>query len=500
MAYTAELIAADFKTKPYAHQAREFELHGLDSSRALLWQMRCGKTKLIIDSACALYKEGLIDAVLIFAPNGVHSNWIVRELPIHAWDTLKHSALDWRTSVASGSSKDKAAHKEWWGKAHSAVKCKDALTWMAFNSESMTRPDVRKLIEKLVAKKRTMIVFDESHNYRTPGSARTKMARSIAKKCPYRRILTGTVITNSPLHAYSQYELLEPGALGFKTFGQFKNYFADYVLHNNSRGHKYPVLKCYKNLDELKNKMAPFSSVVLREDCTDMPNLVLRTRNIELTEKQQEIYEKLRKRMLLEIEGREVQLNEASSSLNKMQQVGSGFIIDEDGKTIIIPGKNPRLEALAEEVAFAPGKVIIWCQFRRDMDLVEERLKKEGFNVVSYHGRTKEADRAKVRELFAPGADNDIKALVGHPQSAGQGLNLSAASTIIWYSHTFDAILRGQADERATAIGGKNIQVINIQAPGVDKYILENVANKVGIAEAIAGTGLKAALESIKYV
>jgi SNF2 family DNA or RNA helicase len=499
MAYIEELLTADFKTSPYAHQLKEFELHGLDEYRALLWQMRCGKTKLTIDSACALYKEGRIDAVLIFAPNGVHNNWIVRELPIHAWTTINHRALDWQTKIASQASKSRKKHEEWWNEAKALLDCKDALVWMSFNSESMTRPDVRKLVGTLTNKKRTLVVFDESHNYRSPGTARTKMARAIAKRCPYRRILTGTVITNSPLHAYSQYELLKPGALGFDTYETFKNNFADYELRKNKAGRRYPALTGYKNLDDLRDKIAPFSSVVLRQDCNDMPDLVLRKRAIEFTKDQKAIYEKLRKRMLLEIEGKEISMNQAAPMLMKMQQVGSGFIIDEYGELTTIPGENPRLEALVEEVTLAPDKVIIWCQFRRDMDLVEERLTKEGFNVVSYHGRTKEEDRAKVRKLFSPNAENDIKALIGHPQSAGQGLDFSAASTIIWYTHTFDAILRGQADERATAIGGKNIQVVDIVSPGVDEYILSNVSNKVSISEAVSGTGLKAALERMRY-
>lgn len=51
--YTAELLEADFKTSPYEHQLLEFERYGLDRARALLWTMRTGKTKVIIDTACA---------------------------------------------------------------------------------------------------------------------------------------------------------------------------------------------------------------------------------------------------------------------------------------------------------------------------------------------------------------------------------------------------------------------------------------------------------------
>ena len=98
--YTAEIIAADFKTTPYPHQLKELEEHGLDVSRALLWQMRAGKSKLVINTACMLYRKNEIDAVVILRPNGVHENWVRRELPKHHWDTVKHEALVWNTAVS----------------------------------------------------------------------------------------------------------------------------------------------------------------------------------------------------------------------------------------------------------------------------------------------------------------------------------------------------------------------------------------------------------------
>lgn len=497
MAYTAQLIDADFKTKPFAHQRKEFERHGLDKARALLWQMRCGKTKVTIDSACALFKDGLIDAVLIFAPNGVHSNWIRRELHAHAWSTIEHAGFDWVSKVCSPANKRKKAYMEWWTSLAGALKDKSKLLWLAINSETMAKDAARALAYEFVTSRRVMIVFDESHNYRKAGSKRTKMARALAKKCPYRRILTGTAVTNSPLHAFTQYELLEPGALGCKTYAEFESTYAEFYSGRTHGGRQFPILKGYKNEDHLTAEMAKWSSVVLREECNDMPDLVVRQRRIEYTPQQIEAQRRLKNDILLEIEGKEVAINEAAPKLMKLQQIGNGFIIDQFGELTEIPGGNPRLDALADEVYLSPGKVIVWCQFRKDMDLVQERIEKEGFQVLQYHGRTSVEDKAKAREMFAPGAENDIKAVISHPMSGGQGLDLSAASSIIWYSPTFDAILRAQADERATAIGGKNVHVIDIVGPGIDEYILESVANKVSIAKQLAGSGLREVLERL---
>ena len=504
-------ILADFTTDPYMHQLKEFEVSADMSARALLWQMRSGKSKVIIDTACHQFKEGTIDTVLLFAPNGVHENWIRRELPTHHWHTVGRKSLVWRTKVAGMTAENEGLSKaaleqwkerrqEWWDKAKTMITGKDrtALSWFAFNSESMTRPDVRRVVARIVRNRKVLVVFDESHDYRSSGSKRTKMARALAKRCVSKRILTGTVVTNSPLHAFSQYELLQPEALGFSRFGDFKDHYAEYKEKRNRRGQSYPVLDHYKNLDELQARMAPWSSVVLRKDCKDLPDVVCSARRIELSDEQLRVYRELHKQFTIDIGGERVSIGENSARLMKLQQVVSGFLIDEFGDVYDIPGPNPRLEALSDEVYLSPGKVIIWCTFQHDMDQVAARLRRDGHKIVEYHGRTSDDEKARVRELFAPRAENDIKALVGHPKSGGQGLNFSAASQIMWYSHTFDAIIRGQADERATEIGGKNIPLLDLVAPGVDEYILKTVSGKTSIAESLAGQGMRDILRGTK--
>lgn len=476
------VISAEFKTKPYIHQLIEFEISAELPARALLWQMRTGKTKVIIDTACHLYSQNKINSVLIFAPNGVHENWLIRELPIHHWN-LPYNRLTWRTSE-SGENARSDLRKSWLNKLGLYIS-ESALSWFAFNSESMTREEVRSAIRNILNKRTVLVVFDESHDFRTPGSKRTKMARALAKKCAFRRILTGTPVTNSPLHAFSQFELLEPKALGFQRFSQFKDQYAEYMTQRGKSGRQYSKLSGYKNLEDLSGKIAKWSSVLTRKDCHDLPDLIRSERLIQLTDKQKELYKEVHKNFLLQIENEEVSIGSSNSRFIKLQQIVSGFIIDEYRDIHTVPGLNPRLDALEEEVYLTTGKVVIWCQFREDMRLVAERLTDKGYKTVNYHGGTSNSEKSRVRELFAPEAVNDIKALIGHPKSGGQGLNLSAANKIIWYSHTFDAIIREQADERATAIGGENIPVIDLVAPGIDRYILQNVLNKQSISSAV---------------
>lgn len=499
-------ILADFVHPPYLHQLREFEDHCETSARALLWQMRTGKTKLCVDTACHLYLAGLIDCVLVFAPNGVHENWTRRELPKHHWTTADRDTLAWDTDTAGDKGVGRVAaherkgwqeqHDAWWARADRVLETKK-LAWFAFSSNSMTRKDCRKLIAKIVKRRKVLVIFDEAHDFRSPSSKRTHMARALAKRCPFKRLLTASVITNSPLAAWSQYELLQPGALGFDKYGDFKDHHAVYTMEKTRKGRSYPKLEEYINLDELQDRLAEWSSVVLRDDCNDLPDLVPAPRHIEPSDEQLRVYRELHREFEIELsDGREVSIGENASKLTKMQQVMSGFIVDEFKDVFWLPGPNPRLEALSDEVYLSPGKVIVWCRFRPDMDVVAERLRADGHKVLEYHGRTSATDKAYVREVFASDSDeNDYKALVGYPTL---GIDLSAADEIIWYSHTFDAILREQADERATVMGGANTRLTELIMPGPCEYILQNLKDKIDVSDAVAGVGLKHALERMR--
>lgn len=503
MKYTGQLIEARFKTAPYDHQFMEFESFVEEHARAKAWTMRTGKTKAAIDKACHLYKIGEIDGVLIFAPNGVHANWVEREVPVHSWPGVEYKCLTWRSSVAGskgGNRLSKADRVEWaaqqaeWWSTLKTVRRDRRLMYLAINTESMTRKDVRKAAANFIKYRRVFVIFDESDDFGTPGSKRTKMARALARRCPYREIDSGTMLTGSPLAAFSQFELLEKGALGFSTYNEFKARYAIEEQQNFGL-RKFNKVVGYKNEDELRERIARFTSVVLRED-TDMPDLVFDTAPIIPTEEQLRIYRDLYEDFRIAIENNEVSVGSRAPRFQKMQQVFSGFVKDESGKTVMIPGPNPRLEALVREVYLAPGKVVIWCAYQTDMDLVKAHLLAEGHKVVEYHGRV--SDKVKSESLHSFRENRDIKALIGHTQSGGRGVDMSVASSIFNYSHTFKARLRVQALERATKIGGKNIRVLDFVAPGPDQRILKVTRERIDIADYIAGTGMKRFLEGLK--
>ncbi len=199
--------------KPYKHQKKEFDKHKDDYARALFWQMRTGKSKAMIDAADYLYATGKISKVFIVAPNGVHLNWAYNEIP-------KHTIHDNRV-IAPWISSQKATSKQL---IETAIDF-NGLSWLCVNMEVIITDLILRYYLRL-SKSDLLLIVDESHHFGKPGSKRTKRIRAMARKAKYRRILSGTAAEDSPLQLFSQFEILEKGALGFTSLSAFAEEYA----------------------------------------------------------------------------------------------------------------------------------------------------------------------------------------------------------------------------------------------------------------------------------
>ena len=496
-----------FKTKPYNHQLREFEENWYKPARALIWQMRSGKSKAMIDLACRLWEELEIDGVVVVAPNNVHLNWGRRELVAHHWDSVPYRHFVWDSAKSSNIQYDLSFED--------FIRTQRELPWYMINCEGLGLDKARDYLARFVrSRRRILLIVDEVHEFRWPSSKRFFGLRAVArsKRCAYRRILSANPIDNSPLHAFAEFEILEPGAMGFQEYKDFKARYGVeediYVPGGFSKSgvkrspRKRPAIVGYKNLDELQARIASWSSLVLRSECGDMPDLVPGRVDFELTRQQKDLHNALVRGTLARLDGGElIKPEEGGVLVIRLQQIASGFIVDEDGVVhdIIPPDENPRLQALWGELRLAPGKCIVWCRFREDVVRVVAFLNNKLGNsakAVDYYGGTSKRNRVRHEEGFR--SDPHIKYLVGQYQAGGQGLDFSAAEDIFWYSQTSDLLRRRQADERATKIGGKKIGLTDLVAAGSnDQKLLDDLAARRDRAEFLTGSGLRRYLEVI---
>lgn len=473
------------RLEPYKHQAKEFEEHRHERCRALLWGMRLGKTKAVIDTACSWVEDGCLDAILIVAPNNVHVNWVARELPKHWWDGItRYKALAWRQPLVGDPEFEEAVKRVFDADA-------PGVPVLAFNTEGLLFPKAYNAIKRAIRRfPRILLVVDESHHFGRVGSKRSKRLQGIARKCVYRRILTGTPVHNSPLKAYAQFQLVMPGGLGFERYGDFEHRYAEYEMHARRDGRQFPKLKGYRNLEELRGRIGLWSSVVDPADCPDLPERIETIEYYEPSAMQLAKYRRLENELAvwLDSRGDDLEVPHAAGRLVKMQQLLSNFILDEEGEPHDVSDGDPRTEATVKAVQAAGGRAIVWCRFREEIKRVSKAFEEVGKRVLIMAGGAGQKARDGAVEGLQSGR---VDVIVGQPAVGGEGLDFSAVDTIVWHSQTFDAIHRDQASERCTRVGERPANVIHVIAPGtVDEYILATTDRKMDVADHIAGGGL----------
>ena len=145
---------------------------------------------------------------------------------------------------------------------------------------------------------RTLMAIDESTTIKNPDAKRSRNICSLGRHAKYRRILTGSPITKSPLDLYKQCEFLDEGLLDFTSYLAFRT---RYAIMSTMRlpTHNAQIVVGYKNLAELSEKITTFSDRVLKEDCLDLPDYTYQKRIIQLSKEQQKLYDQMKQVALL---------------------------------------------------------------------------------------------------------------------------------------------------------------------------------------------------------
>lgn len=488
--------AREFMHPNWRHQDREFELHRDARARALHWQMRTGKTKAMVDLACYLYSQGRIDGVLVLGPNNVHANWMRREIPEHHWLGIPFSAMAWNTEAAKQAPFDQAFGE--------LLHRKVGLSWYAVNVEATVLKQQMAYIRAFMRRRRFLLIVDETHEWRRPGSKRSQFVRNVvAPKAVAIRNLSGTMVDNNPFHAYSQYEILKKGALGFTKYGDFEKRYGVFEMDEIYVGGKprtVPVLKEFRHLDELRASMVEWTSYVYRDECDDLPELVAGLGEFELAGQQKRVYNDLARGALVKLDtGDDLQVDGEHGVITKLQTIRSGFVKDMDGEVhwLVDDDHNPAFQEVLEQVRRTDGKVIVWCRYRLEIEALMRLFKRHGILMLDYYGGTKKADRPRNEDRFR--SDPKVKGIIAQPKACGQGLDFSAGEHIIWFSHTHgDLIGRRQADERCTKMGGRKIAVTDMVGRGtVDHKILADQDSKVVRTDFLTGDGLRELLRMV---
>jgi len=471
-----------FKTKPYAHQLKALEMSWNKEVFAYFMEMGTGKSKVLLDNVAMLFDRGKINSVLIVAPKGVYKNWYDSEIPEHLPKHINRNVVLWKALIT----------KEQKSKLDSLFEQDfTKLQILLMNVEALSTSKGLDFARQFLNVKKVLFAVDESTTIKNPGAKRTKNILGLSKLGKYRRILTGSPVTKSPLDLYTQCLFLDPFLLDHASYYSFRTRYA-LMRTANFNGRSVNLVVGYQRLDELAENLKPFSYRVLKDDCLDLPPKTYMKRIIQLTPEQKKVYEEMKKTALATLNGKMVTTMNVITQLMRLQQITCGhFKADDDSIQNI---KNNRITELMDVLEEMEGKAIIWAHWRHDIDTIVESIEERyPGSVVTYYGDTTTEDRQKaIKEMQNP--ESKIRFLVGTPQTGGYGITLTGASTMIYYSNGYDLEKRQQSEARIDRIGQKKpMTYIDILAEDtIDEKIVKSLRKKVNIATEIMGEELKA--------
>ena len=467
-----------FKSKPFAHQSKALEMSWDKEVFAYFMEMGTGKSKVLIDNIAMLYNAGKINAALIIAPKGVYKNWFDSEIPNHMPDYVEKKIGLWKTDP---NAKDLKPLFSTGAELHILI----------MNVEAFSTKKGVDFAKKFLSCHKTIIGVDESTTIKNPMAKRTRAIIELGLKCKFKRILTGSPVTKSPLDLFSQCYFLSPFLLGHESFYTFKTRYA-ITKQVNVSGRMIQLVVGYRNLPELSEKVKPFSYRVLKDDCLDLPKKTYMKRIVQLTDEQKRLYKTMKEKAIAFLNGKMVSTAAVITQLMRLHQITCGHFKSDDGDVQDV--KSNRLNELMDVLEEVEGKAVIWAHYRYDIEkIVESIIKQYGENsVVTYYGDTSTEDRQlAIKKIQDP--NSPVRFIVGTPQTGGYGITLTGASTMIYYSNGYDLEKRQQSEARIDRIGQeKPMTYIDIIAEGtVDEKIVQSLRKKVNIATEIMGEELK---------
>lgn len=452
------------RADPYKHQCDAFheaiETFNTEKSRgyALLMEMGTGKTITSVAIAGALYLAGKIKKVLVAAPLSI----------VGVWDEefCKFAGFDYNLAVLSGSGAKKAdtlRHMQG-----------QTLQIAVVNYESAWR-----LEKQILAWKPDLVIADEGHKIKTHNIAASKAMHKIGAKAGYRLLLTGTPVTNKAIDIFSQYKFLNPAVFG-PSFYSWRNRYFDMTGYGNHT----PVLKKTME-DELTRKMHSIAFRATKAECLDLPETTDIIRHVTLESDAMKVYRALVKDSYAELGKGEVTATNILTRLLRLSQVTGGFIGDDEGNAParISKAKQAVLEDIIENAANEGKKLVIIARFVAEIKAICKLLEARNIGYSCIMGEV--TDREKQVSSFQN--DTNIQVFVGQIATAGMGITLTAASTMVFYSLDYSMSNFEQAKARIHRVGQKeNCSYIYIVAKGtVDEKVLKALRDKADLAKTL---------------
>ena len=249
-----------------------------------------------------------------------------------------------------------------------------------------------------------------------------------------------------------------------------------------------PMVRGYDYVEELYDKIAPWSWRCRLEDCYDMPASDYSFRDVDWHPEQRRIYEELRANATAELDAMShVTATHVIVRMMRLHQVLCGHVgLDDAGGVRDVPQR--RTAALLDLLRDYDGKAAIWCSYDHSVRLVVEALEREfgPGSVARFWGgnvTTREDEEVRFK------TDSDCRFMVGTPDAGRYGRDWSVADLCVFFSAKNNLDHRDQAELRVKADGKTTpVAYVDMRVPGtVEDRIIRCLRDKIDMAAIIDG-------------
>lgn len=444
-------------------------MQNINKGFGLLFEMGCGKTLTAIAIAGAGYQMGKVERLLIVAPTSVVAVW-PKELQEYA--------------------KFKYTCKTLLGEKKQRIKQIDDLLKFPFkalkvaviNYESTWRPEI---LEKLKEFDADMVIADESQRIKTYDAAQSKAMHELGDQARYKLILSGTPVQTAAIDIWSQYRFLDKTVFG-DNFFKFRGRYAIMGGYGNKK------IVGYKDLEGLIKKEHSIAFRVTKDESLDLPEQTFETRKIQFSQKEKNLYERIKKDSYAELDGGgHITATTVLTRLLRLQQLAGGFLVQDDAQKpqLVSRAKLDALGDIIEDYVIGSGKkLVIFARFIAEvkaiMELADKVLPKE-LKQVAIYGDIKKEDRGDIVKQFQE--DPKTVLFIGQIDTAGTGITLTAADTCVYYSKNFNYATYSQSLSRIHRIGQRNCcTYIDLEIEGtIDELISKALSRKEDMAKTV---------------
>lgn len=444
-------------------------MQNVNKGFGLLFEMGCGKTLTAIAIAGAGYQMGKVERLLIVAPTSVVAVW-PKELQEYA--------------------KFKYTCKTLLGEKKQRIKQIDDLLKFPFkalkvaviNYESTWRPEI---LEKLKEFDADMVIADESQRIKTYDAAQSKAMHELGDQARYKLILSGTPVQTAAIDIWSQYRFLDKTVFG-DNFFKFRGRYAIMGGYGNKK------IVGYKDLEGLIKKEHSIAFRVTKDEALDLPEQTFETRKIQFSQKEKNLYERIKKDSYAELDGGgHITATTVLTRLLRLQQLAGGFLVQDDAQKpqLVSRAKLDALGDIIEDYVIVSGKkLVIFARFIAEvkaiMELADKVLPKE-LKQVAIYGDIKKEDRGDIVKQFQE--DPKTVLFIGQIDTAGTGITLTAADTCVYYSKNFNYATYSQSLSRIHRIGQRNCcTYIDLEIEGtIDELISKALSRKEDMAKTV---------------